>query len=172
MERIAAEAGISKQTLYNRYPDKQSLFFAVLAEYTHRVTLGATTLPSSVKTIEELTSQLHMFGLAVVKTMGNPQYLGFMRAILPEMPRQPELQKIFSTNMPERIIGSITTLIDLAQQSGIVRPVQSDIVARMFAGSLLTYILQRGVLGRQDVILSEGEMATLAGQFAELIKAT
>src|ERR1700743_1959446 len=36
LDRIAAEAGVAKRTIYARYPDKQALFFAVLRRLAER----------------------------------------------------------------------------------------------------------------------------------------
>src|SRR3984957_14201377 len=40
LDRIAAEAGVAKRTIYARYPDKQALFFAVMRRLSERRVFG------------------------------------------------------------------------------------------------------------------------------------
>lgn len=170
MDGIARAANVSKQTLYNRYPDKQSLFFDVLKLYISTVSSGAADVPTHITSTVELQIALKDFANAVVATLGDPHYLGFMRVVLPELAAQPELRQMFNNNMPQKIVATLVGIIEAAQVTGIVRQLNSELAARMFAGSLLTYALQRGVLGNTTDILSPQEMDEVIMQFIDVIK--
>lgn len=93
MDGIAAEAGVSKRTVYNHFPSKQDLFQAVVDRLyagLHEVRRRGLPLdrpPAAVLTefAEDLLVQLR-----------RPQMQGLYRLILSERPRFPELGLAFS----------------------------------------------------------------------------
>lgn len=169
MDAIALEAGVSKQTLYNRYPDKQMLFQAILQEMISSISRETEKEPPIITTSADLRAALQSIGQEMVHTIANPEYLQFMRVILPEFHQYPELKEHFRTKMPDRIIGTLTLIFNTARDRGLIRTANPELLARMFAGTILTYILQRGVLGKPDeAMLTDAGVATLVEELLDM----
>jgi TetR/AcrR family transcriptional repressor of mexJK operon len=52
---------------------------------------------------------------------------------------------LFRTTVPERALGTISALLEHARERGMAEVEDVDAAARMFAGSLLTYVLLDGL---------------------------
>ncbi|HEX6819010.1 MAG TPA: helix-turn-helix domain-containing protein, partial [Ktedonobacterales bacterium] len=94
MDAIAAEARVSKQTLYRYYQAKGALFVDILRQMT--VGSFLRDVPALVEGLP-LTSQADLEGALVAFTTGAsesllaPAYVAMLRVLIAEAPRFPEL---------------------------------------------------------------------------------
>lgn len=147
-DAIAAEAGVSKRTLYSYYPSKEDLFADVLRRLT--IENPQTRVLESIrgmnpKNREELRAVLVELARRVVATMMQPEYLAFLRTIIADTHRFPHLGELFRSTVPERGMREGRALMERAREQGVVGGVDPDVAARMFFGTLLTYALIDGL---------------------------
>ncbi len=147
---IAAEAGVSKRTLYAYYPSKEALFVDVLSKLTlenPQIRALESMEGMSPKDRKELRSDLLELAQKIVTTMMQPDYQALLRTTIAETHRFPQLGELFRTNLPERAMSSFAGFIERARESGIVsKDVNGETAARMFVGPLLTYAILGGLL--------------------------
>ncbi len=148
-DAIAAEAKVSKRTLYVYYPSKEELF----ADVMRRLTLEnpQTRALESIEEMwpgseEELRRDLLGLARKIVETMMQPDYLALLRTTVADTHRFPQLGGIFRATVPERAMRSFAVFIEKSRERGVVGcEVDGEAAARMFIGPLLTYAVLDGL---------------------------
>jgi len=149
LDQIAHRAGVSKQTIYSHFADKEQLFRAICAELTERLTipLRAPVIPQS-----DLRSVLTRLGEDMLALMLAPASLDLHRLVLTAAARFPDLGLAAYEAGARRIIGDLSVL--LVERSrlgdGLMRPVDLSEAARLaeqFVGMLRGFHQLRGLLG-------------------------
>lgn len=147
-DAIAAEAGVSKRTLYAYYPSKDDLFVDVLSKLTlenSQIRALESIEEMSPGDREELRRDLLELAQKIVTTMMQPDYLALLRTTIADMHRFPQLGGLFRATVPERAMSSFAGFIERIR--GMVRKdVSGEAAARMFVGPLLTYAVLNGLL--------------------------
>jgi TetR/AcrR family transcriptional regulator, mexJK operon transcriptional repressor len=149
-DAIAAEARVSKRTLYSYYPGKKELFADVMRELTlenPQIRALESIEEMSPGGEEELRRDLLELAQKIVATMMQPDYLALLRTTIADTHRFPQLGGIFRATVPERAMRSFAVFIEKSRERGVVGPdVDGDTAARMFVGPLLTYAVLDGLL--------------------------
>ncbi len=149
-EAIAAEARVSKRTLYAYYPSKEELFVDVL----RKLTIENPQI-RALERIEELSPgdreelRRDLLGLArkILMGMMQPDYQALLRTTIADSHRFPQLGGLFRASVPERAMRSFSVFIERTRRRGVVgEGVDGDAAARMFIGPLLTYAVLNGFL--------------------------
>jgi TetR/AcrR family transcriptional regulator, mexJK operon transcriptional repressor len=149
-DAIAAEAKVSKRTLYVYYPSKEELFAGVMRELT--IENPQTRALESMEEMtpgseEELRRDLLELAKKMVVTMMQPDYQALLRTTIADTHRFPQLGGLFRATVPERAMRSFAVFIERSRESGVVGPgVDGETAARMFVGPLLTYAVLDGLL--------------------------
>jgi TetR/AcrR family transcriptional regulator, mexJK operon transcriptional repressor len=148
-DAIAAEAKVSKRTLYVYYPSKEELFAGVMRDLT--IENPQTRALESIEEMspgseEELRRDLHELARKIVATMMQPGYLALLRTTIADTHRFPQLGGLFRATVPERAMRSFAVFIEKGRERGVVgSDVEGDTAARMFVGPLLTYAVLDGL---------------------------
>jgi AcrR family transcriptional regulator len=149
-DAIAAEAKVSKRTLYVYYPSKEELFAGVMRELTienpqsRALESMEEMAPGSE---EELRRDLLELATKIVTTMMQPDYLALLRTTIADTHRFPQLGGLFRATVPERAMRSFAVFIERSRERGVVGSgVDGETAARMFVGPLLTYAVLDGLL--------------------------
>lgn len=87
MDAVAARAGVSKRTLYNRFESKEGLFAALVNELAHRIVVSSTI---EYRADAPLREQLLEYAHESKALMSGPDNLRLLRAVLGEHIRNPE----------------------------------------------------------------------------------
>lgn len=131
MERIAARAGVAKQTLYNHFPSKPELFAAVAR--ANADTLLVSLAPSGAS----LRQQLVVFSRATRNLALGEESLSMCRALVGEAQRFPELVAAYYAAGPCEVIVRLTAVLGAAMAKGQLREDDPAFAADMFLGMLL-----------------------------------
>jgi TetR/AcrR family transcriptional repressor of mexJK operon len=149
-DAIAAEAKVSKRTLYAYYPSKEELFAGVMRDVT--IENPQTRALESIEekspgNEEELRRDLLELAGKIIATMMQPDYLALLRTTIADTHRFPQLGGLFRASVPERAMRSFAIFIEKGRERGVVGAgVDGDAAARMFVGPLLTYAVLDGLL--------------------------
>jgi TetR/AcrR family transcriptional regulator, regulator of autoinduction and epiphytic fitness len=87
MDTIAAKAGVSKRTLYNRFDSKDGLFAALVMELAQRIVVSSTI---EYDAAVPLRDQLMDYAYESEALMAEPENVQLLRAVLGEHIRRPE----------------------------------------------------------------------------------
>lgn len=131
VDRIAAQAGVAKQTLYNHFPSKADLFAEVIHQATDEFMIALDDHG------EKLRERLIRFGLRYRERLLSPAGLGLYRMLVAETPRFPELAAAFYRTGPERTTLRLRAVIDAAMQRGELRRDDADFAAMQLLSMLV-----------------------------------
>jgi TetR/AcrR family transcriptional repressor of mexJK operon len=149
-DAIAAEARVSKRTLYVYYSSKEELFADVMRKLTieNPQTRALETIEEMSPGSEgELRRDLLELAEKIVTTMMQPDYLALLRTTIADTHRFPQLGGIFRATVPERALRSFAIFVERGRERGVVGPdIAGGTAARMFVGPLLTYAVLDGLL--------------------------
>jgi len=143
-DAIAAEAGVSKQTLYAYYSSKEVLLSDVLRKMVEEGSHGR--LAEAIEGVsprerEELWGVLPSVARGLISSLMDAKYVALVRIVISETPRLPHLGHLFRLAVPEKILGGVGALLERAHEEGAIGDVDPDLAARAFVGPLLTYVL-------------------------------
>lgn len=147
-DAIAAEAKVSKRTLYAYYPSKEELFAEVLRKLTienPQTRVLASFEEMSPGSPEELRQALIQLAQKVVATMMQPDYLALLRTIIADTHRFPHLGEIYRSTVPERGFRVFLALMERMRDEGIVEVPDAEAATRLFCGPIVTYALLDGL---------------------------
>jgi TetR/AcrR family transcriptional regulator, mexJK operon transcriptional repressor len=146
IEQVAREAGVSKRTLYARFPDKAALFAAVL----HRIVEGLRPrIDVVLDESEDLETVLrHLAGLILHAAL-MPQAIAVHRLIIGESARFPALAAAVNRNAAnEEAVALIASLLEREAAAGTIRLEDPRFAARQFLQMVMT-IPVRAAMGLQ-----------------------
>lgn len=148
VDQIAHRAGVSKQTIYSHFADKRSLFKAICAELTEKLTVPLKTPPRN----SSLRSVLIQLGESTMAMMLHPASLDLHRLVISASARFPELGAAAFEAGARHMIDELSALLVQRSQvgDGFARPLTSseaNVLAEQFMGMLHGFHQMRGLLG-------------------------
>jgi AcrR family transcriptional regulator len=134
IETIAAEAHVSRQTIYNHYGDKEKLFIAVVKDMTERANAGIfTTLATFPDNPTDIEVDLVDFAIRLARNcMCNRDCIALRKLIHAEGERYPALFAPWRQYGPERAWAAIAARFAKLHHSGHLTIDNPDIAARQF----------------------------------------
>ncbi len=155
MDRVAATAGVSKATVYSHFNDKASLFAALvqqMAEHKFRTVFD----PRDENALQgEPRAVLSDIAARVLDDAAvDSQYCEFMRLIVGESGRFPELAKPYVQYVAKPLLDGLTRYLTRCQELHLSDP---EATARTFAGTLIYFVILQRVLGGKDAMPMESD---------------
>jgi AcrR family transcriptional regulator len=153
MDRVAAAAGVSKPTVYSHFHDKETLFNALIeqcVQKTHWATLPPEMLHPSAVLPETVLRQLA--NSILDSCMNNAERITFIRLILGESGRFPELGRAFVLHMDKPILDALTQYLSDCPQLKLNDP---RAAAYMFTGTLIFFLMSHVMLHGDDILSME-----------------
>ena len=155
MDRVAATAGVSKATVYSHFQDKAGLFAAIvqqLAEDKFRTVFD----PRNKDALQgEPRAVLSDLARKVLQEAANDsQFCEFMRLIIGESGRFPELAKPYIQNVAKPLLDGLTRYLSSCTELALSDP---EATARTFAGTLIYFVILQRVLGGQEFMPMESD---------------
>lgn len=137
VDRIAARAGVAKQTLYNHFGTKEDLFRAVGYKLADSVAIELE------QPDECLADTLVRFGLDLREKLIGDRGLAIYRSFHVESARAPEVTRAIHQRVITRLIELISNVIGHAMDQGQLRRDDTHLAAEMLL-SMLVHI-DRGI---------------------------
>jgi TetR/AcrR family transcriptional repressor of mexJK operon len=137
VDAIAADAGVSKMTVYSNFGSKEGLFQAVVRDRTAPVVTG---VPGSEMLDPDRPEQaLLAIGTRFLALARGDDALGALRSIYGVAGAQPQACRAFYKEGPERVIDELAAYLRRAHSAGTLKvrnPLQAaDLFLSMFFGS-------------------------------------
>ena len=129
IEQIAAQAGVSKVTIYNRFGDKRSLFTAAVEHECEKMR-GTFTVPAAPS--GTLRDRLTAIGEAMSAFLSRPEMIRFDRRISAETEHDPSLGEAFLKAGPHRMKDAFVTLLRALDDAGEIAVPDADLAAEQF----------------------------------------
>lgn len=145
MDRVAQAAGVSKQTLYSHFCDKDGLFTALV----RRMACEKFRLVWSKPLTGEPETVLRELAYRLLQESEDAEHLCFMRLIIAESEKRPELAQLFLSNIAQPSIKILAQYLEKHPQLNILN---AQATARIFVGSLIHYILTQEMFHGKEIM--------------------
>jgi TetR/AcrR family transcriptional repressor of mexJK operon len=138
MDQIAAEAAVSKQTVYKQFDDKEQLFREIVLGVTANSKAIIADLTSALSTkdidsIAALRTVLTDLARRYIDGVLQPNVLALRRLIIAEAERFPDLARTYFEQAPSRAIDLIADALRAYEQRGLLAMCDVRLAASHFA---------------------------------------
>ncbi|MEM1168982.1 MAG: TetR/AcrR family transcriptional regulator [Cyanobacteria bacterium P01_H01_bin.35] len=140
MDKVAKAAGVSKQTLYSHFTDKEGLFAALvkrMATQKYNLVWSKPLKGEPEQVLRNLADRI------LTENINDPEYLEFVRLIIAESGNYPDLSKLFLTQIAKPAVEILTKYFQEHQELNLDDP---EATAIIFVGSLVSFILNQKLL--------------------------
>jgi AcrR family transcriptional regulator len=153
MDRVAAAAGVSKITIYKHFEDKEGLFTSLIEQVaTQRFELVIGTLSLE----EDPAHVLRQIAEKLLRLIAiDDEYVAFLRLIIGESGRFPELAQLFIRALPQKVWHLLSQYFAAHPELQLTDP---EATARIFTGSLIGYAMTQYVLHGQEIAPMEPDL--------------
>ncbi len=162
MDDIAAAAGVSKQTIYTHFVNKEELFARLVLGNAERVDAFVAELPSIVHDADDLAGGLDALARRYLRFVVRPEVLRLRRLVIGEASRFPELAQAYFEAVPQRVYTALTELFASLDGEGLLHVPDPVLAAQHFAWLLLGGPLDRGMFVVGDAAQGDGDLDRLA----------
>jgi TetR/AcrR family transcriptional repressor of mexJK operon len=144
LDAIAAEAGVSKMTIYSNFKSKEGLFEAVVQERTDRV-MSSHAGTDALDPLQPRKALLAI-GEQFMTLTREEEVLGKFRSLYGAAGTQPELCRGFHRQGSERLIGELAAYLQRARDAGTLNVKNPRLAADLFLAMFMGDRLMRGLL--------------------------
>lgn len=139
MDQIALESGVARRTVYNQFGSKKALFDTTMAHMWDRMPLDAIIdATAAVRPPEEV---LYSIGRTIASFWAPPESVAFMRLVIWESARFPELGESFFHNGRGPARGAVSEYIHRLSDDRHFRIEDPDLAAAQFIDVILGEVL-------------------------------
>lgn len=151
MDRVAVAAGVSKPTVYSHFHDKESLFNTLIAQWVEK-TQWATHPQALLEAQAAPEVLLRQLANDVLDScIHDPEKITFIRLVMGESGRFPELGRAFVQHMDKPILEALTHYFE---SSTLCVP-DPMAVAYTFMGTLIFFLINHEMLQGGDLVPME-----------------
>ncbi|WP_428032072.1 TetR/AcrR family transcriptional regulator [Ancylobacter sp.] len=143
-DAIARAAGISKTTLYVYFPSKEAVFSALVSENCAQT---AQSILNSASESDDVEEGLRTIARNFMAMFATTDALAFYRTIIAQVPRFPELGRIFNESGPKVIQERIALFLREASARGELSVPDPELAALQFLQLMSVDIPLTGLLG-------------------------
>jgi TetR/AcrR family transcriptional regulator of autoinduction and epiphytic fitness len=149
MDKVAAAAGVSKATVYSHFQDKEGLFKALIQQLAQKKTSGIFG-PGKQKLQGEPRLVLRQLATNMLNTtMQDQEFLAFVRLIIGESGRFPELARAFVYTFDQ---AGGRMLADYFATRSELKIADPEATARVMVGALVHFMIAQEMMHGKDIV--------------------
>ncbi|MBF2036175.1 MAG: TetR/AcrR family transcriptional regulator [Leptolyngbyaceae cyanobacterium T60_A2020_046] len=148
MDRVAATAGVSKPTVYNYFQDKEGLFCVLvqkIAQERFQLKFNADTFTGPPE-----TTLRTILGLMLETVAQDDEYQDFVRLVIGESGRFPELARTFLTYITKPGLELVQGYLD---QHPELRLLDNGCATHVILGTVVYAMLTQYIMHGEDLIV-------------------
>jgi TetR/AcrR family transcriptional regulator, mexJK operon transcriptional repressor len=154
MDEIAARAGVSKQTVYKHFADKERLFSEIITAKVDEIANPNTNELLKLGDAGDLEHDLRRFARRQLRAVMDPRHLQLRRLVIGESGRFPRVGRLFYERGPGRTIDALATVFERLASRGVLELDDPRLAAAHFNWLVMSIPLN------QAMLLGEDEPAT------------
>ena len=148
VDAIAAEAGVSKRTVYSHFEGKEALFSSVMFSVCERINGDdGCPLTSDLRGELPLREMLLTKGRRLLAVLTAPDGAELMRVVMSEAARFPELGRTFYEIGPGQSVTDLAGYLDERVAAGELEIGNTKMAAQQFLGALVFPVHMQMTLG-------------------------
>ncbi|MEV6516575.1 TetR/AcrR family transcriptional regulator [Micromonospora chalcea] len=135
LARVAADAGVSKATLFKQFPTKAALFDAIVIDSWARNEIADVPPPG------DLAAGLTVLGRHYATLLRRPEMTDLFRIVIAELPRFPELARAHFSQGKLPYFESVRLYLVTEHEAGAADIADPELAATQFLGMISNYLL-------------------------------
>lgn len=155
MDKVAKTAGVSKATVYSHFGDKEGLFNAVIHDLVKdkfNTVMGLHEPQSLTKNPKIVLSEMATRMLENSKS--DRAFQDFIRIIIGESGRFPELAKAYVNNLAKPAIETLTHYFKSHPELKLADP---EATVRIMMGTMIYFVMLQEMMHGKDIVPLEGD---------------
>jgi TetR/AcrR family transcriptional regulator, mexJK operon transcriptional repressor len=132
MDEIAAQASVSKQTVYKHFADKDRLFCDVVRQMVSEVSDPVHDEVFKLRDSGDLEADLRDVARRQLELVLQPRLMQLRRLVIAEAPRFPELGRVFYDQGPARTIAALAEVFEGLAARDLLRFEDAHVAATQF----------------------------------------
>jgi TetR/AcrR family transcriptional regulator, mexJK operon transcriptional repressor len=163
MDDIAAHAGVSKQTVYKQFADKERLFTEIVLGTIDQVGEPFFGGLDSLQDSEDLEADLRRIAGQLITIVADPRLLQLRRLVIGEAGRFPELGRTYYERGPGRSTETLASRFQVLAERGLLRLDDAQLAAQHFNWLVLSIPLNQAMFS-VDLDFSPAELDRYADE--------
>ncbi|MEQ7128004.1 TetR/AcrR family transcriptional regulator [Actinopolymorpha sp. B11F2] len=168
VDDIAAEARVSKRTVYNIFGGKEQLFREILAEafaVAERFSTEVVSTLADADNADEAAAELRATAVNLVRPVLSGRVVRLRRLLIGEAERFPELARDYYERAPDRVMDALAEAMAQLGRRGLLSVDEPRLVSEHFAFLVLGAPLDRALFtaSDQEPLTDEVERRALQG---------
>jgi AcrR family transcriptional regulator len=164
MDEIAAVAGVSKQTVYKQFTDKQRLFVEIVTGTVGQVADPVHDEVHDLRETGDLEADLRELARRQLTAVLQPRVLRLRRLVITEAARFPELGRAFFEQGPGRTIDALADTFAHLGARGLLDITDAHLAARQFNWLIMSAPVNRAMLLGEDRAPDPADIQRWAGE--------
>lgn len=148
MDAIASEAGVARQTLYNRFGSKEAVFRAAIDAHWQTLAQAAAAHLDPARPPQDVLTDVADDVLAFVR---DSDQVAMTRMVIAESRETPDLARLFYARGKAPLLARFIDYLAAATRQGLLECPDPDLAARQYLGMIQESLLWPQVMGVASV---------------------
>ena len=162
MEDIAVRAGVSKQTVYKHFTDKQNLFAEIVLSTTDDMDALVGLIADRLTETSDLSKDLEYLAESFLTAFMQPRVLRLRRLVISSADRFPEIATAWYEKGFERALGALSKSFRALADRQLLDVDDAATAAEHFVGMLFWIPINKAMFTGDDDYAASHELAPLA----------
>ncbi|HEU4945832.1 MAG TPA: TetR/AcrR family transcriptional regulator [Kribbella sp.] len=165
IEDVAAAAGVSKQTIYTQFTDKETLFTALVTADVGRPDEPEHPLVDTMPHTDDLERDLREFARLHLALVMTPELLRLRRMLIGEAERFPQLARAWYDSGPERSCRMFKRWFTALTRRGLLNTPDPGLAAQTFNWLVLSIPLNKAMaVATEEPLYTPAELDAFADE--------
>ncbi len=162
MEEIAARAGVSKQTVYKHFTDKQHLFADIVLSTTDDMSGLIGIIAEKLPTTTDLSGDLEHLAETFLVALMQPRVLRLRRLVISSADRFPEISTAWYEKGFERVLAALASSFRALADRHLLAVGDATAAAEHFVGLLFWIPVNKAMFTGDDDYAATHDLGPVA----------
>jgi TetR/AcrR family transcriptional regulator, mexJK operon transcriptional repressor len=162
MDEIASKAGVSKQTIYKHFSDKDNLFTEIILATTRQVDDVVRLVTDTIGGSRDLSRDLRLLGRNFLRVLMDDELLQIRRLVIANADRMPSLGREWYEQGFQRVLTTLSSCFRALADQGLLGADDPRLAANHFVGMLLWIPVNEAMFTGSNKPRSTAELNRLA----------
>jgi TetR/AcrR family transcriptional repressor of mexJK operon len=162
MEEIAAKAGVSKQTVYKHFTDKQHLFADIVLATTDDMSALIGVIAEQLPATVDLSRDLEQLAETFLMALMQPRVLRLRRLVISSADRFPEISTAWYQTGFERVLAALASSFQALVDRRVLVVDNANAAAEHFVGMLFWIPVNKAMFTGDDDYASTHDLIPVA----------